>query len=180
MSPRRTKAKDLQRKVANRPERRTIVVFCEGEASEPDYIKGLKRLPHVQENTAVDIEIDPDQGVPMTLVKRAVERQADDEVDECWCVFDVEWPKNHPNLRQALDLARRHGVKVAVSNPCFEVWLILHLQDQTGFLSSDEADGRPQKSARVAVPRRIRWSDSQGSQPPPLAVRWVKWPLSRM
>lgn len=38
MAPRRTKAKELSRKVSTRPERRTIVVFCEGSASEPDLI----------------------------------------------------------------------------------------------------------------------------------------------
>jgi len=106
MTPRRTKAKDLKRKTANRLERKTVVIFCEGEASEPDYINGLKRLPNVHSNTSINIEIDPRQGVPLTLLRLAIGRAADDEIDECWCVFDVEWPKNHPNLKQAIQLAR--------------------------------------------------------------------------
>jgi hypothetical protein len=53
-------------------------------------------------------------------------------------VFDVEWPKNHPNLFQAVDLARAHGIRLAVSNPCFELWLILHHQDYSRF--ADTAD----------------------------------------
>ena len=32
----RERAKDLRRRVATRPERRTVVIFCEGEASEPE------------------------------------------------------------------------------------------------------------------------------------------------
>lgn len=55
--------------------------------------------------------------MPLTLVKLAVERSRDDEVDECWCVFDVEWPKHHPHLHEALNLAAQHGVRTAVSNP---------------------------------------------------------------
>jgi hypothetical protein len=145
MTPRRSRAKDLKRKVAARPERRTIVVFCEGEASEPDYINGLRRLPGVRANTSVSIEIDPDQGVPLTLVKRAVEQKRDDEVDECWCVFDVEWPKNHPNLKQAIHLANEHGIRLAISNPCFELWLILHFADHTAFLTTDEAERMSRK-----------------------------------
>jgi hypothetical protein len=85
-------------------------------------------------------------------VKLAVARSRDDEVDECWCVFDVEWPKNHPNLAQALQLAKDHGIRLAVSNPCFELWLILHFEDQTAFPVTDAAerqsrrlDGRPGK-----------------------------------
>lgn len=140
MTPRRTRAKDLRRKTASRPERKTIVVFCEGEASEPDYINALKRLPAVRDNTAINVEIDPGQGVPVTLVELAIRRAADDEVDECWCVFDVEWPEHHPNLDRAIDLAKRHRIKLAISNPCFELWLILHFQSQTAFLDTNQAE----------------------------------------
>jgi len=152
MGPRRARAKDLRRKTASRPERKTVVIFCEGEASEPDYINGLRRIPSVHDNTAINIEIDPLQGVPLTLVKRAVDRAADPEVDECWCVFDVEWPKHHPNLDKVIQLAEAHNIRLAISNPCFELWLILHHEDHTAFLDTKEAvrrsralDGRPGK-----------------------------------
>lgn len=118
------------------------MIFCEGEKSEPDYINGLKRLPGVRRNTAISIEIDPDQGAPLTLVEWAIDRIDDDEVDECWCVFDVEWPQNHPNLGRALQCARDHGIKLAVSNPCFELWLILHFEEQTAFLDTYQAERR--------------------------------------
>ena len=117
-------------------------MFCEGVASEPDYINALKRLPHVRSNTSIEIEIDPRQGVPLTLVERAIERGDDDEIDERWCIFDVEWPMNHPNLKRAIKLAIDHGVRVAVSNPCFELWLILHFDDQTAFITTDDAERR--------------------------------------
>ncbi|MFL6120029.1 RloB family protein [Actinophytocola sp.] len=133
MGARRTKAKDLRRRTAIRPERKTIVVFCEGEASEPDYINGLKRLPTIRGNTAINIEVATERGVPLTLVQLAIDRATDDEVDECWCVFDVEWPKNHPNLKRAIALANDHGIHLVVSNPCFELWLLLHFTDQTAF-----------------------------------------------
>lgn len=44
------------------------MVFCEGVVSEPDYINGLKRVPAIRNNTAISIEIDPERGVPLTLV----------------------------------------------------------------------------------------------------------------
>jgi hypothetical protein len=142
---RRTKAKDLRRKTAIRPERKTVVVFCEGEASEPDYINGLKRLPNIRGNTSINIEIATERGVPLTLVRLAIDRAADDEVDECWCVFDVEWPKNHPNLKAAIALAKNHGIRVVVSNPCFELWLLLHFEDQTAFMNTCDAESRSRK-----------------------------------
>ena len=125
----------------------------EGKNSEPDYFRGLKQLPHIRESTAVSVALHPEHGVPLTLVEMAIERSADPEIDSCWCVFDVEWPVNHPNLQQAVSLAQRHGIGTAISNPCFELWLLLHYQDCGKFLHtrhaetlSMRADGRSGKS----------------------------------
>jgi hypothetical protein len=125
--------KPLKRVAESRPEFRTIVVFTEGKKSEPDYVNELKRLPHVAENVALNLELRPEHGVPLTLVQLAVERKMDQEVDECWCIFDVEWPKNHPNLNSAILLARANDIRLAISNPCFEVWLILHHKEIAKF-----------------------------------------------
>ena len=51
-----------------------------------------------------------------------------DEIDEVWCVFDVEAPQTHPNLQEALARARDNEIETAVSNPCFEIWLALHFR----------------------------------------------------
>ena len=132
--------KPLKRVTGRRRELRTIVVFCEGKRSEPDYVIGLKRLPGVADNTALDVVIHPEQGAPLTLVEMAVRRQSDPEVDECWCLFDVEWPQNHPNLDAAVALAAANGIHLAVSNPCFEIWLILHHKDHSRFDTTDAVE----------------------------------------
>ena len=36
----------------------------------------------------------------------------------------------HPHRSQAIFEARQSGIKVAVSNPCFELWLVLHVEDR--------------------------------------------------
>lgn len=46
-----------------------------------------------------------------------------ERTDEVWAVVDQD---QHSTLKDALALARREGVKVALSKPCFEVWLLLH------------------------------------------------------
>jgi hypothetical protein len=72
-------------------------------------------------------------------------------------VFDVEWPINHPRLKEALALARRHDIRVAVSNPCFELWLALHFCDHRSWLDNDGArrlrrsfDGQAKKGLKGA------------------------------
>ena len=77
----------------------------------------------------------------MTLVRRAKElkRQAADKArlekdenllyEQVWCVFDFD---EHPNVAEARQLARDNGLRLAMSNPCFELWLLLHLRENPG------------------------------------------------
>jgi hypothetical protein len=47
--------------------------------------------------------------------------------DHVWCVFDID---EHPFVPEAKRQARDNGIEVAVSNPCFELWALLHFCDQ--------------------------------------------------
>ncbi len=145
-SDRKAGRRPLKRRAATRRPRKTLVVFCEGERTEPEYLDALKRQPSVRNVAAVDLRVETGQSgsAPRTLVAmateartRAVEEEA--EIDEFWCVFDVEWPKNHPGLEEAVKQARANGIKLAVSNPCFELWLILHFQDHAAWLDNNQA-----------------------------------------
>lgn len=53
---------------------------------------------------------------------------ADSEFESIWCVFDVERPHRNPKLREAVDKAKANGISVALSNRCFEYWLLLHYE----------------------------------------------------
>jgi len=56
--------------------------------------------------------------VPLTLVRAAVAAKnraagEEGEIDEFWCVYDVEWPLHHPALAEARALATRHDIRIA-------------------------------------------------------------------
>ena len=59
---------------------------------------------------------------------RHVRRKKDsfEERDEVWAVFDRD---EHPRFDDAVKLCEKHGVRVGRSDPCFELWLILHEQE---------------------------------------------------
>lgn len=142
----RPPGRSLKRSVATRKPKKTILVFCEGERTEPDYLNALRRQPSVRDVAAVDLRVETSHGgsVPLTLVSLAVDARnraedEDGEIDEFWCVFDVEWPINHPGLKDAIKRARQNNIRLAVSNPCFELWLILHFQDKGAWLDNDDA-----------------------------------------
>ena len=50
-------------------------------------------------------------------------RDSFEEGDQVWAVFDRD---NHPRFDEAVALCESSGVCVARSDPCFELWLILH------------------------------------------------------
>lgn len=173
MNRRRNRPPDrpLRRTVETRKPRKTIVLYCEGKETEPAYFEALKREPGVRDVAAVDLRIEETAGgsSPFTLVRMAVDAKERSirekgEIDEIWCVFDVEWPTNHPNLQQAIDLARANKIGLAISNPCFEIWLALHFCGHTGWLDSKAAqrlrrklDGQPGKGLDGAryMPHRM-------------------------
>ena len=134
------------RKVGVRVPRKTLLVFCEGARTEPDYLKALKQEPEIRTRASVRFRKDT-IGItpPLALVRaavKAIDRAGEEkaEIDEVWCLFDVEWPQNHPKLDQTVALAKRRNVQIAVSNPSFELWLALHFQDCPGWLDTKAAE----------------------------------------
>ena len=63
--------------------------------------------------------------------ERVAKRQRDSYLafDEVWCVHDVD---DHPRLDEARIMARDNDISLAVSNPCFELWLLLHFREDPG------------------------------------------------
>jgi hypothetical protein len=114
-------------------QRRSILVFTEGQKTEPVYLTHWHRLHREK----VIVTIDGYHGAPMQLVEEAVAKRAIDlrqaragqgaAYDEYWCVFDVD---EHPHLNRALELARRSEISIALSNPCIELWFLLHFEEQ--------------------------------------------------
>lgn len=54
-------------------------------------------------------------------------------------MFDAD---DHPDLVQATNLALQNGIDVALSNPCTELWFILHFEDQHAWLDRSAAQSR--------------------------------------
>jgi RloB-like protein len=87
--------------------------------------------------------------VPATLVDLAIRanRQGQREArrgrgaawDEIWCVFDED---AHPGLHDAIARAAANDIHLAVSNPCIELWFILHFEHQAAHISRHDAQSR--------------------------------------
>jgi hypothetical protein len=111
---------------------------CEGDVTEPEYLRAF--TAH-HRNPRVHVVIEPGAGVPRALVEKAKQRKQEAEAeakrqrdqnlafDEVWCVHDID---DHPKLEEARVTALDNGIELAISNPSFELWLLLHLRDNPG------------------------------------------------
>jgi hypothetical protein len=69
----------------------------------------------------------------MKTFKKSEEFKASDEF---WLVLDVD---NWRNLKDIIEMAAKEGVQSAVSNKCFELWLILHIIDISSLNKEEQA-----------------------------------------
>lgn len=133
------------------------MLFCEGSNTEPSYFKALKSTCT---SALIGVEIVSAAGVPSTIAEKAVERvrswqrggrrDSFEEGDQVWAVFDRD---DHPYFKQAVELCESNGIYVGRSNPCFELWLILHERDHNRYetrhrMQSILGDLRPEYDRR--------------------------------
>jgi hypothetical protein len=116
------------------------VILCEGEVTEPHYLKAFARLPSVRAAATLDIRgmgYEPRRLVEEAKEVRRDERRQGSDFTQYWCVFDVEAPTQHHRLLEAVQMARDNQIEVAISNPCFELWLLLHYIDHESWIANE-------------------------------------------
>ena len=122
------------RREAFRQPNHTVLVYCGAARTEPDYFEGLKLLLR---NANVTIKVRCEGIDPARLVKVAADfrDRRPGIFDDVWCVVDTD----DFDISVAAAAARRQRVNLAVSNPCFELWLLLHHAECQGHCA-DYAD----------------------------------------
>ncbi len=135
-----------------------FLIVTEGEVTEPVYFELLRKeldLPAVRIRIGPGRHSDP-RHVIQTAVD-AVKEQArrkkkkllgnaePEKFDHVWAVIDTDVPVRKGFWNEVESLARARRVKLAHSTPCFEYWLLLHIQGLT--TRSDLVDGAAAKRA---------------------------------
>jgi len=153
--PHARQAAQLVRKAkAKKADTERVLIVCEGSKTEPGYFTEIRqscRLP------SANVQVHPSQAGtdPLTVVRyaqellckgslaRKVERLAFEHV---FAVFDRDDHATYFQAlqeAQALDKQHRNDLKQPVrfhaiaSVPCFELWLLLHFQDQQAAIHRD-------------------------------------------
>lgn len=130
------KKRGYKRLVDKKRDYRLFAIACEGSVRERDYFECFEVL---SSRISVDLIADVDEeGIvvshnssPNHVLQRA-QVYADNtdliEGDQMWIVVDVDrWPEEHLSILAQECYSR--GWNLAISNPCFEVWLCYHMEE---------------------------------------------------
>ena len=133
-----------KRKSFERPEgvrsSRLVVIAAEGKETENIYFEQLKASFHA---SGVQIEIlrrDSNESSPEHVYRQIQDFAAKydmDEDDQLWAVVDKDQWTEQMLSSVAQKCSQNERYFFCVSNPCFELWLILHLEDVAQYAEED-------------------------------------------
>lgn len=119
------------------PTKRVIVVVCDDAKTAVAYFYQVKKL--VRDHTTLHVYGKPyDRADSHEVVQLAIKlanglkedgTHDDDDRDCVWALVDTEWdPARRAAAHEAKKLGEQRQVQVALSDPCYEVWTLLHLE----------------------------------------------------
>ena len=148
--------KRKNRKLSVRP---IVIIVCDGEKTEPNYFNNFKQQRH----TALQIEIVSGCKNYRDIIKSAGIAETKYVTNtntkyDVWCVSDVDTDiktssnqeARNAQLKEYFEQAEAKGFHIALSNPCFELWYLLHFVYTTSeMLSYKEVEQKLSTPAHI-------------------------------
>jgi hypothetical protein len=131
------KPRPLSRDAASLRDDRLFIVACDDTYAPQQYF-GFFRIPRVQVHVVPTLD---GTSAAEHVLARLLQFDHEED-DELWLLLDTDHCAQGPHLASftaALSEAKRQGVSVALSKPCFELWLLLHHVDETAMGALPEA-----------------------------------------
>jgi hypothetical protein len=115
--------------------KRFVIIAMEGAETEPRYFEEFK--PSREAETQIKLVSNPNhKSKPKEVFNRLAVAFRPYSIrlgDEAWMVIDRDsW--TDADLREVYGAAQAAGFQIAMSNPCFELWLYLHLREAKPFM----------------------------------------------
>ena len=108
-------------------------IFCEGKRTEVNYFERLLQENGLPTNGVIGYGIDPKR-----LLEYGIDKEKTKEnKDQVWIVFDKDNIEKDSFNKTIINCINEE-IGFAFSNPCFELWLWLHLKDITRNHSTKE------------------------------------------
>jgi hypothetical protein len=146
-----------RRKSQTRAPFKRIVIAMEGEKTEPEYFTEVKKKYQSAALSIIPLERARGDGrsAPKHVLSHLDSYVTDNNIlnsDECWIIIDKDrWPDAQLKL-VAAHCSKHKNYHLALSNPCFEIWLVLHYKNLSGLsaLEKKTLGGRKQIKSKWA------------------------------
>jgi hypothetical protein len=139
MSPIQRKARPLVRDTGSLRDDRLFIVACDDTYAPKQYFDFFRI-------TRVQIHVVPTEDGTSAAehVLGRLQNIDHEDDDELWMLLDTDHYATGSHLKSfvsAITKAKQQGVNVALSKPCFELWLLLHHEEESavGLLSNASA-----------------------------------------
>lgn len=141
LNKKKSKIGDIERPPRSKKYKYLILIVCEDQGTEPYYFKQYKeRFESLLPDETVYLRTYGTGRDSLGVVNKAIEfrellsEEAEGKVvDQTWAVFDKDDhdlnPKKIERFEKAFKLAEDSNIRVAYSNECFELWLLLHFDN---------------------------------------------------
>lgn len=137
---------DEQRKANIKTIRQSIILACEGTKTECLYFQALFETLKISHNIASGslVIAKHKHTDPNGVLQDLLNYSGYQEFMHKWIVIDRDIERTNggghtvENFNTALLRAESHKVEVAYSNPCFEIWYLLHLEYRNTAIDRDE------------------------------------------
>ena len=123
---------------------RLIVIASEGKDTERIYFKALAKEytnPRVHVHILERSEDEQNNSSPEHVLKQLNDYKSQYELeddDELWLVVDKDRWTEAMLSRVATECLQDVAMHMALSNPCFELWLLLHLEDAASLTPEEQ------------------------------------------
>lgn len=137
--------KGLKRARPSKKLGKKILIACEGSKTEPIYFKAIRQ--ELRLSTLDVIVLHNNKSDPRSIIELAIETRKEIKKDKGWSKGDTAWAvfdgdehieKSPTSWRSALDRARSQDIHLAITNPCFELWYLIHYQDHLAQINRDK------------------------------------------
>ena len=133
-----------------------VVIATEGQKTETQYFEDFKEYYQTKRIHVEVLRRNTSASSPRHVFSELNKFKSEYKLvgdDELWMVIDRDqWTEAH--LSDVASHCRKKSFYLAISNPCFEVWLLLHIKDPAEY-SSEELDKFSHKAALETELRSI-------------------------
>lgn len=128
------------RKSETKELKKAYLIACEGECTEPYYIRGLVKHQKTSQKIAAGTRVmivPHEHSDPFGVLQDLLNVPNREIYDELWIVIDRDEVEgigkgfgghSQKKFQDCMKESEKNNVKVACSNPCFELWIVLHFE----------------------------------------------------